>query len=180
MASEYGLNFGFRRSDESVRVSEGRFRTPVTGNALLIGTAVKIDPANPGYLVTCAANDPLVPGVAGLLVQEENFYGSIYAQDQNLLDSFGFGVAKKGLLSVVTTGAGTKVWFKNTTGQTRADGRTVSAVTIWDATTGTPALGDSLGWNGTVWAKTATAAAQWMTITSINAANGYVEGVLTK
>ena len=38
MASDYGLHFGFRRSDETLRVSEGRFRTPVTGTALLIGS----------------------------------------------------------------------------------------------------------------------------------------------
>jgi hypothetical protein len=180
MASEYGLNFGFRRSDESVRLSEGRFRTPIAGSALLIGTAVQIDPAAPGFLKVCAAAAPLVPGFAGILVQEELMFGSIYGQDVSLLDSFSYGVAKKNCLSVVSTGAGTKVWFKNTGAQTRADGRDISAVTIWDTTTGSPVLGDSLGWDGTKWAKTATAAAQWMTITSISTANGYGEGVLTK
>lgn len=180
MASDYGLNFGFRRSDESVRVSEGRFRTPATGAALLLGTAVKIDPANPGFLVACAANDPIVPGVAGVLVQEEVHLGSIYGPPVSSLDSFSLGIAKKNTLSVVSTGAGVKIWLKNTASQARADGRSISAVNIWDATTGTPALGDSLGWNGTQWVKTATAAAQWMTITSISAATGYVEGVLLK
>lgn len=180
MASDYGLNFGFRRSDESVRVSEGRFKTPSTGSALLIGTAVQIDPAGVGVLKVCAAAAPLVPGFAGILVQEEIMFGSIYGQDVALYDSFSLGTAKKNCLSVVSTGAGTKVWFQNTAAQTRADGRSISAVTIWDTTTNTPVLGDALGWDGTKWAKTATAAAQWMTITAISTTNGYVEGVLLK
>lgn len=178
MASDYGLNFGFRRSDESVRVSEGRFKTPATGAALLIGTAVQIDPAKPGYLIACAANAPIVPGVAGLLVQEEIMVGSIYGQDTSLYDSFNLGIAKPDRLSVVSTGAGTKVWFKNGTAQTRVDGRAISAVTICDLTGA--GLGDTLGWDGTKWVKTTTAAAAWMTVTAISIPNGYVEGVLLK
>lgn len=180
MASDYGLNFGFRRSDESVRVSEGRFKTPATGSALLIGTAVQVDPASAGYLKACAAAAPLVPGFAGILLQEEVHFGSIYGQDVDLYDSYNLGTAKLNTLSVITTGAGTKVWMKNTTGATRADGRVVPTVTVWDTTTNAPAVGDALGWTGTLWAKTATAAAQWMTITSISTATGYVEGVLLK
>jgi hypothetical protein len=178
MASDYGLNFGFRRSDESVRVSEGRFRTPVTGAALLIGTAVQIDPANPGYVVPCPANAPIVPGVAGLLVQEEIMFGSIYGQEIGLLDSFSYGIAKPGRLSVISTGAGTKVWFRNSTAQTRVDGRAISAVTINDLTGAN--LGDTLGWDGTKWVKTTTASAAWMTVTAINTTASYVEGVLLK
>jgi hypothetical protein len=180
MASDYGLNFGFRRSDESVRTSEGRFKTPATGALLLIGTAVQIDPATPGYLKVCAAASPLVPGYAGILVQEEVHWGSIYTQDVHLFDSYNLGTAKLNTLSVVSTGAGTKVWFRNTVGSTRADGRVVPTVTIWDTVTNAPAVGDSLGWDGVKWAKTASAAAQWMTITAISVATGYVEGVFTK
>lgn len=176
MASDYGLNFGFRRSDESVRVSEGRFKTPASGAALLLGTAVQIDPATPGYLKACASAAPLVTGFSGLLVQEEIHLPSIY--DPQYLDSFSLGVAKKDRLSVVTSGAGTKVWFRNGGASTRADGRSVSAVTIW--TTGTTAVGDYLGWTGTAWAVTTTAAAQWMIVTNVNLTAGYVEAVLTK
>lgn len=178
MASDYGLNFGFRRSDESVRVSEGRFRTPATGAALLIGTAVQINPAAPGFLTPCAANAPIVPGVAGLLVQEEIWDSSFYGVPASNLDSFSLGVAKLNRLSVVTTGAGVKVWFRNGTSQSRADGRNISAVTIVDLTGAT--LGDTLGWDGTKWVKTTTAAAAWMTVTSINTTTNYVEGVLLK
>ncbi len=178
MASNYGLNFGFRRSDESVRVSEGRFRTPATGAALLIGTAVQIDSANPGFLKVCAANAPIVPGVAGLLVQEEQHIGSIYGQPVSTYDSFNFGLAKKNTLSVITTGAGVKVWFKNTTAQSRIDLRQTPGVTITTLTG--VALGDTLGWDGTKWVKTTDAAAAWMTVTDVRVAAGYVEGVLLK
>lgn len=178
MASEYGLNFGFRRSDESMRTSEGRFRTPIAGAPLLIGTAVQIDPANPGFLMACAANAPIVPGVAGLLIQEEQHIGSIYGQPVDTYDSFNFGVTKKNTLSVVSTGAGVKVWFRNSTAQNRVDGRSVSAVTICDLTGA--GLGDTLGWDGAKWVKTTTASAAWMTITAISTANAYVEGVLLK
>lgn len=178
MASDYGLNFGFRRSDESVRVSEGRFKTPVAGSALLIGTAVQVDPASAGYMKACAASAPIVPGFAGLLVQEDAHWASIYGQAIDTYDSTNLGVAKKNQLSIITTGAGTKVWFQNTAGSTRADGRVISAVTI--ATLTGVALGDNLGWNGTLWIKTAVAAEAWMTVTAVNITSGYVEGVLLK
>lgn len=176
MASDYGLNFGFRRSDESVRVAEGRFKTPASGAALLLGTAVQVDPATPGYLKACAANAPLVTGFSGLLLQEEIHLPSVY--DAQYLDSFSLGVAKKDRLSVITSGPGTKVWFKNGGSSTRVDGRSISAVNIW--TPGTAAVGEYLGWTGTAWAVTATAAQQWMIITNVNLTAGYVEAVLTK
>ena len=175
MASDYGRNFGFRRSDETVRVSEGRFRTPATGAALLIGTAVEIDPDNPGYLKACAANAPLIPGVAGLLVQEEAHLLSVFQSD--LVDSYSLGVAKRNQLSVITTGAGTKVWFKNTPAENRIDGRDVTGVTI--ATTTGLTLGSTVGWDGTKWVA-ATGDAAWMTVTDVNADGGYFEGVLLK
>lgn len=176
MASDYGRNFGFRRSDETVRVSEGRFKTPASGSALLLGTAVAVDPSTPGYLKVCAANDPLVTGFSGILVQEEIHLPSIY--QSSILDSYDIGVAKKDRLSVVTSGPGTKVWFQNSTSQTRADGRSISGVTIW-VTTGV-GVGDYLGWNGTAWAKTTTAVQQWMVVTAVNTTTGYVEAVMVR
>jgi hypothetical protein len=174
MASDYGRNFGFRRSDESVRTSEGRFRTPATGAALLIGTAVTIDPANKGYLKVAPASSDVVPGVTGLLVQEESHWSSIY--EVHVLDSFALGTAKKNTLSVVTTGPGTKVWFKNTTSSQRLDGRATPGVTMVNLSG--VALGDTLGWNGTQFVKSATNA--WMTVTDVNVDRGYVEGVLVR
>ena len=176
MASDYGLNFGFRRSDESVRLSEGRVKTPATGAALLLGTLVEIDPANPGYLKASASNAAVRPGYCGLLVQEEVWDRSIY--EAQSIDSFSLGIAKKNRLSVITTGAGTKVWLKNTAAQNRADGRSISAVTMVDLTG--VAVGDLLAWDGTKYIKTngTTLTAGVLQVTYLDAAKGYVEGVL--
>lgn len=175
MASEYGLNFGFRRSDESLRLSEGRLKTPV-GATLRIGTAVELDPATPGYLKQCAANARPVPGQHGLLVQEENFLMGTY--DVVGYDSFDNGLSKPNTLSVVTSGAGVKVWYKNTTGATRADGRVTSTVTMFTAAA--VALGDRLGWDGTKWVESdGTTIPHWFVVTSISVSTGYVEAVMT-
>lgn len=176
MASDYGLNFGFRVSDESVRYSEGRFRTPVDGAPLLIGTAVEVDAANPGYLKASAANAPLIPGVSGLLIQEEQWDLSIF--ESSYVDSYNLGVAKKGRLSVVSTGAGTKVWFRNTPAVTSRPNRAQPAVTM--ATVTGLGVRDTVGWDGSKWVKTTSADAAWMTVLDVNPDTGYFEGVLLK
>jgi hypothetical protein len=162
MASNYGMNFGFRRSDETVRVAEGRFKTPATGAALLLGTAVQIDTANAGFVTACAANAALVTGFSGILLQEEIFIRPIY--EQQILDTYNLGVARLNKLSVISSGSGTKIWLKNTASLQQVDDRPlIPAVTIW-----TPAgvgVGDHLGWTGTAWAKTTTAVQMWMTVT---------------
>lgn len=185
MASEYGLNFGFRVSDETRRSSFGRVRTPKTGAALLMGTAVEQDPANPGYLRVKPAATPFRTGASGLLVQEEEWDRTIYQSD--IIDSFSYGVAKHNRLSVITSGPGTKVWFRNTAGQTRADGRVIPAVTMFLTTSGgaTPvalAVGVGLGWDGTRWVPAAdpTAATSLMEVTYYDASAGLVEAFLTK
>jgi hypothetical protein len=176
MASDYGLNFGFRRSDESLRVSEGRVRTPADGDPLLLGTCVEIDPENPGYLRAAAANAKPRTGICGLLVQEEVWDRSIY--DTVILDSFSLGVAYKNRLSVITNGPGSKVWFKNTPAQQRADGRDVPPVTIF-ATAGIE-VGAKLGWDGTRWAVTADEANAHMEVTFWNADQAFLEATLLK
>lgn len=180
MASDYGLNFGFRRSDEVVRVSEGRVKTPKTGPVLLIGTAVEIDPANAGFLRPAPANAGPRPGTCGLLVQEEEWDRTIYQSDR--LDSFQMGQAKKNRLSVITTGAGTKVWFKNTLAQSRADGREINPVTMF--VSAGVAVGRGLVWNGTAFADAGATALSdpsvFMEVTYFDAAKGYVEAVLTR
>lgn len=178
MASDYGLNFGFRRSDESMRVSEGRVKTPATGAALLLGTAVELDPANAGYLRAAANAAKPRTGTCGLLVQEEIWDRSVYEADR--VDSFVLGVAKKNRLSVITNGAGVKVWFKNTAQQDRADGRSIAAVTMFTSTS--VAVGRGLAWDGTKWIDIAdpTSATSFMEVTYYDAAKGYLEAVLTK
>ena len=175
MASDYGLNFGFRRSDESMAIREGRQKTPKTGAALLLGTAVEIDPANPGYMKQSAANAAPVSGLHGLLVQEESHLGSVFQAAPYLgHDSYDLGTAKLDQLSVIWAGSGTKVWFKNTPAYARGQ-RSKAAVQIVDLTGVN--VGDKLGWNGTKWAKNATAGQGWLVVTLV--ATDYCEAVIT-
>jgi hypothetical protein len=178
MASDYGLNFGFRRSDESVRLSEGRVKTPATGAPLLLGTAVELDPTNAGFLRPAAAGAKPRPGTCGLLVQEEIWDRPIYGPE--IIDSFALGVALRNRLSVITTGAGTKVWFKNTPAQSRADGRQINAVTMF--LTAGVTVGHGLTWNGTQFADIAdpTDPTSFGEVTFFDPANNYVEIVLAK
>lgn len=173
--SDYGLNFGFRRSDETMRTAEGRFRTPA-GSALLLGTMVEIDPANPGYLKQSASDAAVITGFSGLLLQELDFDRSIYESNADALDSFQKGVALPARLSVITSGAGVKVWFKNTAGITRADGRTVNARTV--ATVTGVAVGDVMGWDGTKWVETGTLTNGVMKVTDVNTTTNYFEATL--
>lgn len=176
MASDYGLNFGFRVSDESVRSSEGRLRTPATGAPLLLGTAVELDPANAGFLRVAPASSVPRPRTCGLLIQEEAWDRTVY--ESEIIDSFSLGVAKLNRLSVITTGNGVKVWYKNTAGQTRADGRVISAVTMF-ATAGV-AVGHGLAWDGTKWVNVTdpTDPTSFMEVTVYDASKGYLEAVL--
>jgi hypothetical protein len=59
-----------------------------------------------------------VTGYCGLLLQELDFERSIYESDVSSIDSFMKGVAKPNRLAIITSGAGTKVWLRNTAGQT--------------------------------------------------------------
>lgn len=164
MASDYGLNFGFLRSNEGTRWAEGRFKTPA-GSALQIGTVVEIDPANEGYLKQSAAGVAPNPGYVGVLVQELANERSIYESNMEMLDSFQIGVAKADRLSVISGGNGTKIWVKNTTGETRADGRVVPTVTMHS---GFSAVGEFAGWDGTQWVVAAGAADALGTVTHID------------
>jgi hypothetical protein len=174
MASDYGLNFGFLRSGEEVRVAEGRYKTPV-GSALLLGTMVEVDPASDGYLKVSAANATFVTGFRGLLLQELEWDRSIYESPADMLDSFQMGVAKADRLSLITSGAGTKVWLRNTTTTTRADGRVTPTRTMLTTLTGL-AVGDEIGWDGTSWAEAATGKA--MRVTAVDTTKSLVEAVL--
>lgn len=177
MASDYGLNFGFRVSDETRRSSNGRMKTPV-GSALRLGTAVEINPASAGYLKQAATGVKPRTGTSGLLVQEEIWDRPVYGQQ--LLDSFSLGVALPNRLSVITNGAGTKVWFKNTGASTRADGRVIDAVTIFTAAN--VAVGRGLAWGGTAWIDVAdpTDATSFMEVSFYDASAGLVEAYLTR
>lgn len=167
MAGNYGNFFGFRRSDE--RWTVGTLKTPAA-SALLMGTVVEIDHANPGYLKQSAKDAAPLAGVRGLLLQELQFERSIFEYDVSVVDTIAQGVAKAARLSVITGGAGIKVWYKNVAGTTRSDGRVVTARTLY-STAGTLAAGDEVAWDGSKFVKlgqgtTTVAFGQAVTVTS--------------
>jgi hypothetical protein len=177
MASDYGMNFGFRRSDESVAVREGRLKTPATGTFLL-GTLVAFDPANVGLLMQAASGQVGEGATVGLLVQEEIWNRSIY--ETMHLDSYMLGLAYNGRPSVIVAGAGTKVWLANTAEITQVDGRVIPAVTLVDwGTPPTPLT--YLTWNGTEYTTaTATAANSMLKVTWVDPVTQTLEAVLTR
>lgn len=173
MASDYGLNFGFRRSDESMATREGRFKTPVAADPLLLqGSAVRLDADTPGYLEQAPADQAPISGFTGLLVQEESHIFSAFTEQEH--DSFSLGRAKNDQLSVMWAGVGTKVWLRNTDNYSRF-GRTHAGVQIVNLTGAV--IGGGLGWNGTQWVASDVDTASWMTITLL--ATDYCEAVLT-
>lgn len=180
MASDYGLNFGFRRSDESMATREGRFKTPAAGPALRQGSAVQLDPAAPGYLKAVTAAVAPVSGLHGLLVQEESHIPDLFNRiDVIGHDSYDLGTCKLDQLSVMWAGVGTKVWYRNTAAYSRGT-RSKDAQTFVDVTG--VAIGDSLAWDGSKWVK-ATGSTGWLTVTTVTGsgatAGAYVEAVVT-
>lgn len=176
MASDYGLNFGFRRSDESMAVREGRFKTPTSG-AILLGSAVEIDPANAGRLKKSASNAVPLSGISGLLVQEENhIMDEVFGTSRH--DSLDLGTGKLDQLSTIWSGKGTKVWFRNTDAYSR-QGRTKDAVTLLDVSGLT--VGNQLGWDGSKWVKvTGGITNAWLNVTLVSGsgATAYAEAVV--
>lgn len=178
MASDYGLNFGFRRSDETSAVREGRLKTPVAGTFRL-GYLVMFDAASAGYLKVATANAVGEGSTVGLLVQEEIWDRSIY--ETSHLDSFALGTAYNNRPSAIVSGAGTKIWLANTVSQTRADGRVIAAQTpvAWGTV---PGVLDYLTWDGTnqFTVTAATAANSMLRVTWVDTVNHAVEAVLTR
>lgn len=154
MASDYGRNFGFRRSDETMAIREGRQKVPASGT-FVQGECVVIDPANPGFLKRAAAGELAIPGYSGMLIQEEIWDRSVYGRQ--VLDSFALNEVLNNRLATIWSGAGTKVWFRNTLAQTRVDGRVIAAQGLLVDPAGMTA-GEFLGWNGTGYAVVAPAA----------------------
>lgn len=189
MASNYGLHFGVRRLDENNATREGRYKTPASGNPLLIGSAVELDFANAGFMKQCAANDTLRTGVSGLLIFEDQFlqYGPIGSIDSPIRNDTAFlSYAMLGKFAVITAGAGIKVWFTNVPARTLPDGYSFPAISpVAGLGSAGVALGDFLGWSGTQWttvgaAGSAAPASAWFQVVSLNDAAGTLEATLIK
>lgn len=174
MASDYGLNFGFRRSDEHLLSGrEGRQKVPATGTYKQ-GDFVTLDPANPGYIMKAAANTPIEPGYSGFLIQEDAWDHGIH--DNQVMNSHYLADVKNARLCAIWTGAGAKVWMRNTDETTKIGGLTWPAVSRFTMG-GTPlAIGDYLGWTGTTYAKVGSAATAVARITLSDGLK-YIEAV---
>lgn len=181
MASDYGYNFGFRRSDESMRSgTEGRLKVPAAGT-FTQGQLVTFDPANAGFIKAAAAGDPIEPGYTGLLIQEDAW--DIGLHENQVKSTQDLGAVINNRLCAIWTGAGLKIWLKNTVAKANAGQRAVPAVTVVTAVG--LVIGDLLEWDGAKYVKatgadlaaqTARAVAR---VTLTNAVD-YVEAVLVK
>jgi len=165
----YGRNFGMRDFTNVIR--SGRFRTPSTGSAFRIGSAVQLDPANAGLMKACA--DGAAPTAESGIV--------VYEHIQNKSDALTtaydspYDLVPLGVYAQIVHGPGVKVWFKNTPLKTLYDGRTRAAVTMVNPTDlSSVAPGDTLIPHGDgTWSESSTT--PWFEVTHVNAATGLVE-----
>lgn len=167
--SNYGLNFGFRRSEPSVR--EGRLRVPAAGT-FYQGDLVTYDPAAPGFLKHAAADAAPQAGFTGLLIQEEGW--DIGHFEAPMTDSHSLGKVRNSAPAVIQTGPGNKVWIRNTAAQTRYDGRVIAART--PVVLAGVVVGDYLAWTGTAWAETAVVASAALRVVEVG--TDYLEALL--
>lgn len=176
MASSYGRNAGFRRSDDGGVVHEGLYKTP-TGTRLRQLSPVSRDDSTTEYLKVHPNATAPVSGHDGLLVQEEDMIPTIYDNLPGRVTS-DFGLAYADRRSGMWSGKGLKVWFKNTASQTSHDGTVVAAVTMVNLTG--VAKGDYLKVTGGIFVKATNAAdSAWMQVSAVNTAAATVEAILT-
>lgn len=168
----YSRNFGFRSFENIVR--NGRFRTPATGTALVIGAPVIIDTATPGFLKPATAGAAL--GLGGVVVYE---HIQLKGVDTSLVGTADFQSVPLGQYAQIVHGPGAKVWFKNTAAKTLYDGRTIPAGALIPASG--LAVGDGLTPDGSGKFKKATPGTDpvWLVIEQINATTGSVEARFT-
>lgn len=174
----YTRNFGFRSFENIVR--DGRHKTPATGNPFLIGTAVQVDPANPGFLKRpTAASAPTA--LSGILVYEHIQYQGVDPFLTSPQD-YPFTVVPLARFAQMVHGIGTKVFFKNTADKPLYDGRVQPGATlVAGLATATPtiAVGDYLtpASDGT-WAE-GNAGNGWLQVEQVVNSTGLCEARLT-
>lgn len=139
----YTRNFGMRSFENVVR--NGRFRIPAAGltadagqvnGEVLIGTAVILDPDNPGFVTRPGAAEAPGPH-CGLVVYEHIQWKGT---DPALTTSRDFETVPNGQYVQVMRGPGTKVWFKNTEDKTLYDGRSQPGRTLVAGLGATPTV----------------------------------------
>lgn len=173
MASNYGPKFGFRRSDESLSVREGRYTVPDPVPAGMVQGAAVVLPTGgtngslPGELALGGADAVLGPGLGGILVQEEQHLQVDEYDAFTSYDDSTAGSVRPGRLAISWCGSGVKVWFKNDGG-------------AGDLLAELPSVGDQLGWDGSAWEATTTTE-KFLVVTEVSGADvdsAYVEAVV--
>ena len=175
----YSRNFGFRSFENIIR--DARFRVPADApdGGYMIGTAVAVDDATPGYFRVAGAGEAPTP-LCGIVLYE-HILGA-QGVDPNLTTTSDppFNMAPAGRYAQMIHGPGTKVWFRNTADRPMYDGRMLAGIDIVDLGddgAGNPALavGDFLtpAADGT-WAIGALATG-WLVVEQFNPTSGLVE-----
>lgn len=168
----YTRNFGMRGFENVVRT--GRFRVPTTADAtgdgqegglFLIGTAVALDPANPGFLKRPSAAQTPTP-LCGVVVYEHIQRMGVDPYTSTALD---FEVVPAGQYAQVLRGPGTKVWFKNTETAISYDGKSRAGRSLVAGLGATPtvSVGDFLTVTATGTYEEGTAANGWFVVEQV-------------
>lgn len=145
--NNYGKSFGFRRTYRYQ--VESRFRVPADAEWLQ-GDLVKIDPAASTDLLALAEDgDTLIPGVVGLLIQNERYVTPDDITEGPYVTTRDLSRVKAGQLANIRTGAGVKIWLKNLAADTRSGHKQYDAETR--VTLASIVKGSYLKWDGSVY-----------------------------
>jgi hypothetical protein len=175
-------NFGMRRFTNLVR--ESRFRGLASGTELVLGTMVEVDPSDPTRIR--AAVDNAIGG--GGDVRTGNCGILWYEQDSQTYNDPRFGgaagllpqdldTAPNGRMVQVLSGAGAKVWFRNTGDSETEPGlnysNTRAARTMVfgiGGATATTTIGELLGWDNSnkYWTVTTDVTEAYLRITDVD------------
>ena len=122
----YSRNFGFR--DFTAITRHGRLRAPTEAvddagarnGEMLIGTAVVLDPDNPGFVTRPDAAQAPDTGCGIVVYEHIQWIGT----DPLLTTSLDFDTVPSGQYVQVVRGPSVKIWLANTADKTFYDGRT--------------------------------------------------------
>lgn len=190
----YTRNFEFRIPPEAEN-RLGRFISPASGTAIVIGAPVVFDPSPSAATTTAAtalglqpvklATGPQVPvvGLSGIAVFEYKGQDGWAGDDQLLTTWSDKDTVPLGKALQVVSGRDVKVAFRNTADSTFLNIRAYTGrIMVSDGAGSTPnvAVGDFLspgvGDNTSgYWAKTAVAANAWLIVTRVDNTRGEVE-----
>lgn len=172
----YTRNFGFRDFSNAIR--DGRHRVPKDSGGFEIGSAVKVDTQNPGFLTR--PGDGAAPDqLSGLALYEHIQYQGVDPWLTSPQDP-PFHLAPAGQYAQMVHGVGVKVWFRNLGEKTLYDGRTQENTSLLADTENLPDVGDGLVPNADgKWKVAAAEEEAWMLVEQANSSTGVVECRLT-